>query len=102
MSTIPHPPGAAREAVWVSLLRAREMWASIAITAMWAAVAVAALWGPDFVRASNDGNTTTIPSGIFVGLFASIGTWASYVRPRASAKPTVTSKNGGEWDDELG
>jgi hypothetical protein len=37
---------------------------------------VAAVWGPDFVRASNDGNTTTIPSGIFVGLFATIGTWA--------------------------
>ena len=76
MSTIPHPPGAARKAGWVSLLGAREVWASIAITAMWAAVAVAAVWGPDFVRASNDGNTTTIPSGIFVGLFATIGTWA--------------------------
>jgi hypothetical protein len=43
---------------------------------MWIAVAVTAVWGPDFVGSSNDGSSTTIPSGIFVGLFASIGTWA--------------------------
>jgi len=77
MSTISHPPaGAAQEPGWVSLLRVKEVWASLAITAMWIAVAVTALWGPDFVGASNDGNHSTIPSGIFVALFASIGTWA--------------------------
>ena len=54
----------------------REVWASLAITVMWIAVAVSAVWGPDFVGSSNDGNHTTIPSGIFVALFASIGTWA--------------------------
>jgi hypothetical protein len=43
---------------------------------MWIAVAVSAVWGPDFVGSSNDGSHTTIPSGIFVALFASIGTWA--------------------------
>jgi hypothetical protein len=77
MSSISHPPaGAAREPGWVSLLRIKEVWASLAITAMWIAVSVTAVWGPDFVGASNDGNSSTIPSGIFVALFASIGTWA--------------------------
>jgi hypothetical protein len=77
MSTISHPPaGAAEEQGWASLLRLKEVWASLAITAMWVAVAVTAVWGSDFVGTSNDGNSTTIPSGIFVGLFATIGTWA--------------------------
>ena len=77
MSTISHPPtGAAQEQNWASLLRLKEVWASLAITAMWIAVAVTAVWGSDLVGSSNDGNSTTIPSGIFVGLFATIGTWA--------------------------
>jgi hypothetical protein len=78
MSTISHPPaGAAQEEPgWASLLRVKEVWASLAITAMWIAVSVTAIWGPDFVGSSNDGNSSTIPSGIFVALFASIGTWA--------------------------
>lgn len=40
MSTISHPPiGAAQEQGWVSLLRLKEIWASLAIIAMWIAVA---------------------------------------------------------------
>jgi hypothetical protein len=77
MSTISHPSvGAAQEPGWALLLRAKEVWASLAITATWIAVAVTAVWGPDLVGSSNDGNSTTIPSGIFVALFASISTWA--------------------------
>jgi hypothetical protein len=77
MSTISHPPaGATHEPGWASLLRVREVWASLAITAMWIAVSVTAVWSPDFVGSSNDGNSTTIPSGIFVALFATIATWA--------------------------
>jgi hypothetical protein len=77
MSTISHlPAGAAQEPGLASLLRVKEVWASLAITAIWIAVAVTSLWGPDFVGTSNDGNSTTIPSGIFVALFASVGTWA--------------------------
>ena len=76
MSSISHPPATAQEQSWISLLRLKEVWASLAITAMWIAVAVTAVWGSDFVGTSNDGNSTTIPSGIFVGLFATIGTWA--------------------------
>jgi hypothetical protein len=89
MSTISHPPaGAAQEHGWVSLLRVTEVWASLAITAMWLAVAVSAVWAPDFVGTSNDGNSTTIPSGIFVALFAAIGTWAvaKYALGRAREK----------------
>jgi hypothetical protein len=77
MSTISHrPTGTIPEGAWTVLLRARDMWASLAITAMWIAVAVASVWGPDAVFQSNDGNGSTIPIGLFVALFASIGTWA--------------------------
>ncbi|HEY1316145.1 MAG TPA: hypothetical protein VGF10_02900 [Gaiella sp.] len=60
---------------WSALI-VRETWASLAITAMWAVVAISAVWGPDFVSTSGSGTTsTTIPSGIAVAVFATIGTW---------------------------
>ena len=63
------------ERSWSGLL-VREMWASLAITAMWAVVAICAVWGPDFVSTSGSGaSATTIPSGIIVAMFATIGTW---------------------------
>jgi hypothetical protein len=74
MSTISHPPVPERQGV-LTLLRIREMWAALSIFAMWLAVAVASVWGPDFVGNSNDGNSTTIPSGIAIALFATIGSW---------------------------
>ena len=52
------------------------MWASVAIVAMWVAVAVSTAWGADFVSTGSGGNSTTIPAGIAVAVFASIGTWA--------------------------
>ena len=61
--------------MWFQVL-VPEMWASLAIFAMWSAVAISAVWGPDFVSSSGSGaSTTTIPSGIAVAVFASIGTW---------------------------
>ena len=77
MSTISHPPaGTVAERAWTLLIRAREMWASLAIFAMWAAVAISAVWGPDFVSTSGSGATnTTIPSGVIIAMFATIGTW---------------------------
>lgn len=77
MSTLSHG-SAGRVPVgrkWSDLI-VREAWASLAITAMWAVVAISAIWGPDFVSSNGAGtNSTTIPSGIAVALFATIGTW---------------------------
>jgi hypothetical protein len=77
MTSLSHPPaGAVPERGWTSLL-VRELWASLAITAMWIAVSVSAVWGPDLVTSSSGGSdSATIPSGIVVALFATIGTWA--------------------------
>ena len=78
MSSVSHQPARSTpEHRWFELLHVREMWASLAIAAMWIAVACSAAWGPDFVSTTGGGtNRTTIPSGIAVALFASIGTWA--------------------------
>ncbi len=56
-------------------MRVPEMWASLAISVMWLAVLFDAILGPDFVSSSNAGQTTTtIPSAVFVALFAYLGT----------------------------
>lgn len=78
MSTISHPPtGVASDAPhWTQRVLVTEMWASLAIFAMWIAVAIATVWGPDFVSSDGAGtNSTTIPSGVAIALFATIGTW---------------------------
>lgn len=78
MSTISHPPTGAAPARGRWLLDLpREMWTSLAITAMWVAVAISAVWGTDFVSSTTGGSTTTIPLGMFVALFACIGSWAA-------------------------
>ena len=77
MSSVSHPPtGVSPETRrWTQVLVV-ETWASLAIFAMWIAVAIAAVWGPDFVSTSGSGtNSTTIPSGIVIAMFATIGTW---------------------------
>lgn len=77
MSTLSHEsPQAAhgrtgRSSLWV----VREMWASLAITAMWVAVFVTAIWGPDAHFTSVDGSSSTIPTAVFVTVFAFLGTW---------------------------
>ncbi len=77
MSTHLHSPsGVVPESGWAWLV-VREVWVSLAITAMWVAVAVTAIWGPNLVTTSSGGSdSATIPSGIIVALFASIGSWA--------------------------
>ena len=77
MSTLSHPPAPPLEGrSWSSLVLVREMWASLAIFVMWIAVAVSAVWGPDFVSTSGAGTqSTTIPSGVAVALFAFLGSW---------------------------
>jgi hypothetical protein len=49
-----------------------EMWASLAISVMWLAVLFDAVFGPDFVSTSGggSGDSTTIPSAVFVAVFA--------------------------------
>ena len=76
MTSLTHEDRITAKDSWSARILVREMWASIAIVAMWAAVAVSATWGADFVSTSGSGTTsTTVPAGIAVALFASIGTW---------------------------
>jgi len=79
MTTLSHEPSdvAQEPSGWSARLLVREMWASVAITAMWISVAVSAAWGGDMITFSSGGSDqATIPSGIVVALFATIGTWA--------------------------
>jgi hypothetical protein len=51
------------------------MWASVSITAMWVAVFITAIWGPDASFHGVDGSSSTIPTAVFVTVFAFLGTW---------------------------
>ncbi len=77
MSTLSHQPSGVVQTEprsWKNLL-VPELWAFLAIAVMWVAVLVATIWGPDFVSTSSGGNSTTIPSGVAIALFAFLGTW---------------------------
>ena len=78
MSTISHEPVLKRreQSQWAEFLKIPEMWASLAISVMWLAVLFTAVFGPDFVSTTPGGATTTIPSAIFVSLFAVLGSAA--------------------------
>ena len=79
MSTVSHEPsGIAQESrSWSALLFVKELWATVAIVSMWISVAACTAWGGDLVTYSSGGSDrATVPSGIAVALFASIGTWA--------------------------
>ena len=72
MATVPHEPSTyePQRAQWAEFLKIREMWASLAISMMWVAVLFDAVYGPNFVSTSSGGDSTTIPSAIFVAFFA--------------------------------
>jgi uncharacterized membrane protein len=74
MTTISHqPPTAVRRPAW---LQYRDLWASLAISVMWLTVMIVSLWGPDIHADDVSGSNSTIPSGVVLGLFAVIGSWA--------------------------
>ncbi len=52
----------------------REMWAGLTIAVMWLAVLFASVFGPNFVSTSAAGTSTTVPSAVFVALFAWLAT----------------------------
>jgi hypothetical protein len=73
MSTIPHdrPSSLAKTSVRLDV---RDLWTTVAIVVIWLAVLFVGVFGPDLVARSNDGNATTIPSGVLVALFALFAT----------------------------
>ena len=72
MASVPHDPAThtPERPQWAEFLKIREMWASVAISMMWLAVLFDAVYGPNFVSTSSGGDSTTIPSAIFVAFFA--------------------------------
>jgi hypothetical protein len=56
------------------LLVLPELWGAIAIAFMWLAVLFDGIYGGDVTSVSTGTQSTTIPSAVFVALFACIGT----------------------------
>jgi hypothetical protein len=79
MSTVTQRPAEARhlEPERHTMPAMPELWGAIAIAFMWMAVLFTAVYGGDFVS-QNAGQTqvTTIPSAVFVALFACLGSVA--------------------------
>ena len=87
------PADAKPEQARSGLLLMPEVWGATAIASMWLAVLFASVYGGDFVSV-NGGATqsTTIPSAVFVALFASLASVAVARRafrrdPGARGKP---------------
>lgn len=51
-----------------------EMWGAMAIAFMWLAVLFVGIYGGDVVSENPGSQSTTIPSAVFVALFAALGT----------------------------
>jgi hypothetical protein len=71
MTTFSHEPAAARP--W--WLEARDVWASLAISAVWLAVGVTAIFGADMQFHDVSGSGSTIPSAVAVALFAMVASF---------------------------
>jgi hypothetical protein len=59
---------------WSQLL-VREMWSSLAIGIIWIAVLFDAVFGPNVYTSSAGGDTSSIPSAVFVAFFGFLATW---------------------------
>jgi hypothetical protein len=77
VATISHDPltRAEHKRLWIAVFSMSELWASLAIMVIWLAVLFAVVYAPDIVTRSAGGDNSTIPSGTFVALFATIATW---------------------------
>jgi hypothetical protein len=62
---------------WAVRLLTPAFWGATAIVVMWLAVLFTSIYGGDFVSINASGTqSTTIPSGVFVALFACLATVA--------------------------
>jgi len=59
---------------WAARILVREMWATLAIVAMWVAVLFVGVYGGEATFHGVDSSFSSVPSGVFVALFAAIGT----------------------------
>jgi predicted permease len=75
MTTMSHEPAAVAPQSWIDHLRIREMWVSLSIAAMWIAVPITAIWGPNATFDNTDGSSSSIPTAVFVTVFAFLGSW---------------------------
>jgi len=71
---------------WAERILVREVLATVAIVAMWMTVLFVGVYGGDATFHSVDSSSSNIPSGIFVALFAAIGT-ASVAKRAFGRKP---------------
>jgi hypothetical protein len=55
---------------------ARDLWASVSITAIWVSVVVTALAGPSIESSTVGGTSSSVPAAVVVALFATLATWA--------------------------
>ena len=62
---------------WAARILVREMWATLAIVAMWVAVLFVGVYGGEATFHGVDSSFSSVPSGVFVALFAAIGTGSS-------------------------
>jgi hypothetical protein len=77
VATISHEPLTAdkRRPSSIAVFHITQMWAALTIVVMWLAVLFAAVYGPDIVSTGVAGDSTTVPSGVAVALFAFLATW---------------------------
>ena len=59
-----------------SFLSMPELWGTIAIGFMWLAVLFTSIYGGDIVSVNGGSQSTTIPSGVLVALFACLASVA--------------------------
>ena len=76
MHELPAETPAQRQAAAAPWWQMSEFWGTVAIVAMWLAVLFVGVYGADMTFTSEPTNTSTIPSGVAVALFAALGTTA--------------------------